>query len=108
MQERFIDFLCEKQILVNDYKKLKEILDKISFKDILLLFKLIKELLKRQYDFYLEIYENENNINDLYFIIKFSENYSKEDIDKEINNLYEFLYQIDKNCNLWFIKFIEE
>lgn len=107
-RHRFIRFLKNKNVFIQDEKSFHALLNKLYQDEIQLLFEIVKRLFNNNHSFHIEIYETDGDLESLYFVIHYSSDESDEYIEKELWDLYEFVREIDKDKILWFVGFVSE
>lgn len=106
MQSRLVKFLENKNVVINDKPTFYNLLNKLNQNEIQLLFMIVKYLFSKNYSFYINTYETDGDLENLYFVIHYDNEVPNKYIEQELLNLYEFTRRIDKDKTLWFVGFV--
>jgi len=107
-KEELIELLRNKNIVIKNEWLFYNLLEKLSSDKIKLITQIVEKLLQENYSFHIEVYETDGDLEELYFVIHYSDNLSDEEIDEDLFRLSEYVREINNNKVPWFIDFARE
>jgi len=107
-REKLLQFFKSKNVKIDQEDLFRKLLEKLNSEEIRLIERIATELINGKYNFHIEVYETDGDLENLYFIIHFPEEKPYEQVEEELFQIDEFKRKIDKNKILWFINFATE
>ncbi len=106
-KEKIVMLLKQKNIKVDDEYLWEKLLNRLDEKRTQLLCRIIEYLIEK-YNFSIELYQTDGDLEELYFVIHFPPEISEEEIDEKIFQLAEYRRSIDEGKLLWFVGFTSQ